>query len=207
MEKLVDALVVNETFFFRELEPLKLLVNHFIEPSIKAGRRPRIWSAACATGEEPLTLAMLLADRGLLSSVELIASDISQKVLDKARAGTFSRRALRDVVVPGLARKYLREEPDAIRVDPALVKAIDWRRINLCQPAEVQALGTMDVVLCRNVLIYFRDETVIRVLDVLAQALKPQGALFVGVSESLMRFGTQFECEERESVFFYRKTR
>jgi chemotaxis protein methyltransferase CheR len=86
-----------------------------------------------------------------------------------------------------------------------LLDAIAWRRVNLCAPEETQAIGECDVILCRNVLIYFRDDTVVRVIESLASQLKPDGALFVGVSESLLRFGTALACEETEQVFYYRK--
>jgi chemotaxis protein methyltransferase CheR len=205
LDELVVHLVVNETYFFRELEALKVIVSHFLQPLVSAGRRPRVWSAACATGEEPLTLAMLLARAGLLSQVDIVASDISQRVLDSARSGTFSRRSLRHGVDVELANRWLREENDRLRVASELLEAIDWRRINLCEPSETAAVGVCDIVLCRNVLIYFRDDTVVRVIEGLASRLKQDGVLFVGVSESLLRFGTALACEEVDEVFFYRK--
>lgn len=204
-DDLVMQLVVNETYFFRELEPLRLILSRFVQPLVLAGSRPRIWSAACATGEEPLTLAMLLARAGLLSKVDLVASDISQRVLDVARAGNFSRRSLRHMVEPDLAQRWLREEGGKLRIDAQLIRAIDWRRVNLCEPEQVAAMGACDVILCRNVLIYFQEQTVVDVIERLASRLKPEGALFVGVSESLLRFGTALVCEEADQVFFYRR--
>jgi chemotaxis protein methyltransferase CheR len=203
---LVEHLVVQETFFFRELEPLQRMVNRFIEPLVRAGVRPRIWSAACATGEEPLTLAMLLADAGLLSSVELIASDISQRALERAQKCRFSKRALRGTNDLPTAARWIREEAGQLWVAPELCRAIDWRRLNLCDSAETRAIGACDLILCRNVLIYFRDETVARVIGHLGQSLRPGGVLLVGVSESLLRFGTSLACEEADRVFYYRRT-
>ena len=204
-DELVAHLVVNETYFFRELEPLRLIVDRFVRPLVKAGQRPRIWSAACSTGEEPLTLAMLLAEAGLLASVELLATDISSRALAKAQSGLFSRRSLRHVVAPELAQRWLSEQGSQLRVAPELVDAIAWRRLNLCAPAETAAVGDWDVILCRNVLIYFRDETVAQVIQGLASQLRPGGALLVGVSESLLRFGTALACEELDQVFYYRR--
>jgi chemotaxis protein methyltransferase CheR len=206
LDELVAHLVVNETYFFREVDALRLVVTRFVLPAVRSGRRPRIWSAACATGEEPLTLAMLLAREGLLADVELIASDISERALASARAGSFSRRSLRHSVDPELANRWLHEENGRLRVAPELVDAVDWRRINLCEPAETVGVGTCDVVLCRNVLIYFRDETVVRVLEGLSSRLRSDGVLFVGVSESLLRFGTVLACEELDGVFYYRRS-
>ena len=90
-------------------------------------------------------------------------------------------------------------------MDPELVEAIDWRRRNLCVPEELADIGACDVVLCRNVLIYFREDTVVRVVEQLTSRLKPDGVLLVGVAESLLRFGTALACEEMNQVFFYRK--
>lgn len=204
-ERLIDALVVNETFFFRELQPLLVLVNRLVAPLVAKGRRPRIWSAACSTGEEPLTLAMLLADAGLLDKVEVVASDISTRVLERARAGRFSRRSLREVVEPRLVARWLKQDGNSVTIDSALCEAITWQQINLCEPESLPGPGTFDFILCRNVLIYFSDSTAARVIEGLTRALKPDGALFVGVSESLLRFGSSLVCEEIDQAFLYRK--
>jgi chemotaxis protein methyltransferase CheR len=205
-DTLLDALVVNETYFFREFDQLTTLVDELVAPAARAGARPRVWSAACSTGEEPLTLAMLLAERGLLDRVDLVASDVSRRALAAARGGEFKPRALRQGAPEPLARRWLEGPPGGpYRAPPALVAAVDWRRINLADPAQVASVGPCDVIACRNVLIYFRDATVRRVVDSLASALKPGGALFVGVSESLLRLGVGLRCEERKGVFYYRK--
>ncbi|HTV21156.1 MAG TPA: protein-glutamate O-methyltransferase CheR [Polyangiaceae bacterium] len=206
-EALVNALVVNETFFFRELTPLTVMVTDFVAPRVRAGERPRIWCAACATGEEPLTLAMLLAEQGLLDRVELVASDISSSALARARSGEFSRRSLRHVPVPQLAEKWLTLHERHVSVAPALLQSIRWQQLNLIDAAAIEALGPMDWILCRNVLIYFRDETVARVVSLLSRQLRAGGALLVGVSESLLRFNAGLNCEEHGGVFTYRKAK
>jgi chemotaxis protein methyltransferase CheR len=202
---LVNALVVNETFFFREFTPLSVMVADFVAPLVRAGGRPRIWCAACSTGEEPLTLAMLLAQHGLLGEVELIASDISSNVLAKARSGEFGRRSLRQMPAPELASRWLTVGERSITIDRSLLEFIRWKQLNLIDAAAIAALGRLDWILCRNVLIYFRDETAARVVNTMAQQLRPGGVLLVGVSESLMRFGTALSCEEHAGVFSYRK--
>lgn len=205
MDALVDALVVGETYFFRELPPLRLVADLAAE-RVAAGGRPRIWSAACATGEEPLTLAMLLHERGVLAEVELVASDISVRALERARAGRHGVRSLREGAPEALAARYLRRDPDGmVHVAAELRESVAWRRVNLLDADQVRAAGPADVVLCRNVLIYFSDETAVRVVTNLADALRPGGVLLVGVSESLLRFGTRLACEEHGSVFLYRK--
>lgn len=202
---LVNALVVHETFFFREFTPLSVMVTDFVAPRVRAGARPRIWCAACSTGEEPLTLAMLLAEHGLLEQVEIVASDISNNALARARSGEYSRRSLRHVPAPQLADRWLRVGERSIAVEPALVEAIRWKQFNLVDAEAFAALDPFDWILCRNVLIYFRDTTAARVVELLSQRLRPGGALLVGVSESLMRFGTGLSCEEHAGVFSYRK--
>jgi chemotaxis protein methyltransferase CheR len=204
---LVNALVVNETFFFREFTPLSVMVTDFVAPLVREGERPRIWCAACSTGEEPLTLAMLLDQHGLLGKVDLIATDISTSVLAKARSGEFGRRSLRHVPAPELAARWLTVGERSVTIDRALLEHIRWKQLNLIDAAAIAALGPLDWILCRNVLIYFRDQTAARVVNTMAEQLRPGGVLLVGVSESLMRFGTALSCEERAGVFSYRKAR
>lgn len=204
---LVNALVVNETFFFREFTPLSVLVSEFVAPLVQGGERPRIWCAASSTGEEPLTLAMLLSQHGLLGKVELIASDISSHALARARSGEYSRRSLRQVPAPALVSRWLTVSERSVTIDPTLVESVDWRQLNLMDDGAIGALGPLDWILCRNVLIYFKDTTAARVVNVMSQQLRPGGVLLVGVSESLMRFSTTLACEERSGVFTYRKGR
>jgi chemotaxis protein methyltransferase CheR len=206
LESLVEHLVVQETYLFREAEQLRALVTHFIAPRARSGETLRVWSAACATGEEPLSLAILLAQQACLDKVELVASDISARALERARTGRFARRSLR-AVGPAVAYAPWLEScgEGVMKASARLVDRISWRRLNLLDGDAIEALGRFDVILCRNVLIYFADATTVRVLERLSQALRPQGVLAVSVTESLLRFGTALACEEREGVFFYRK--
>jgi chemotaxis protein methyltransferase CheR len=205
LDRLVERLVVQETYFFREVAPLRLVV-HEIVPEMARERRPvRIWSAACATGEEPYTLAMMLEDAGYLRNVELVASDISAKALAKARTGVYGGRSLRFFGERSMPRQLLRDGHGGARVHENLARSIRWCQVNLLDESAVRDLGTFDVVVCRNVLIYFADCTVSRVAEHLRRALRPGGLLLLGASESLLRFGTSFVCEERSGCFYYRK--
>jgi chemotaxis protein methyltransferase CheR len=204
LDTLVEALVVHETYFFREADALRVAVREYVAPAVRAAGSARVWCAACATGEEPLTLAMLLDDAGLLPAVELVASDVSASAVARAQRGEFFRRALR--ALPPESRRHLTVEDDRGVVRPELVAAVRWRRVNLIEPAAVAALGAFDLVLCRNVLIYFSEATVGAVVGSLAHALRPEGRLLVGVSESLLRLGTLLRCEERGGVFAYRRS-
>lgn len=204
---LIQALCVHETYFFRELPPLQHLVDAPLAELVRTKGSARVWSAACATGEEPLTMAMLLHDQGLLDSVEILATDISETAIARARSGRHGRRALRTGHPPDLARKYLVADEAGVTVTSVLREKISFRTMNLLDNPGIDQLGLFDVILCRNVLIYFRDEIINRVLDRLTRSLAPGGILSVGVSESLLRFGTALACEERSGAFFYRSLR
>ena len=125
----------------------------------------------------------------------------------RARSGVHARRSLREGYPPDLAAKYLQLAEDGIRVAPQISAAVRFQHLNLLDAAAVQDLGLFDLILCRNVLIYFRDARTQQVLKHLTAALQPGGVLVVGVSESLLRFGTALVCEERAGSFFYRKVR
>ena len=205
LKRLVEALVVHETYFFRELPPLRYLAEHFL-PSIIAKRgRARVWSAACATGEEPYTIAMLLDRQNLLDKVEILATDISEAAIRTARSGRHGRRSLRDGCPQDLAQRYLDTTASSIVVAPRIRDAVQFSTMNLF--TDTSRIGTCDVILCRNVLIYFRDEQIAGLIQRLTKHLAPDGLLAVGVSESLLRFGTALTCEEREGAFFYRVNR
>jgi chemotaxis protein methyltransferase CheR len=203
LDSLIDSLLVHETYFFREALALEVLADE-VALWVRQGNRVRVWCAACSTGEEPLTLAMMLQERGVLESVSLVASDISQRALDRAQRGEHNLRSLR-ALPPGIEGRFMSVVEGRPRVRPELTAAVDWRRLNLVDEQAVAALGPFDAILCRNVLIYFQDDTARRVVDALTRALVPGGLLLVGTSESLLRFGTALQCEERRGAFFYSK--
>jgi|HubBroStandDraft_2_1064218.scaffolds.fasta_scaffold33211_2 chemotaxis protein methyltransferase CheR len=203
-DALTDSLVVNETYFFREVGPLHVVCDDVLRAAIDRGARPRVWCAASSTGEEPLTLAMLLAERGLLGHVEIIASDISPRALARAKEGVYGGRSLRAISNDAQAR-WFDESGEKALVRREVRDAINWRRINLMDRAAIGAIGAFDVILCRNVLIYFSETSVRHVAETLAMALREGGRLLVGASESLLRFGTLLVCEERGGSFFYKK--
>lgn len=205
MKQLVETLVINETYFFREWPAIETLVESYLKPMCASGKKPRIWSAACATGEEPLSLAMLLEDKGLLNQVQIIASDISENALKKAHSCVFSKRAVRQVPQQGLLEKFIRFEENHYTVSTQLRDSITWQQVNILDEANYPSLESFDVILCRNLLIYFSDQTVKQVLEQLARKLSPDGILMVGISESLLRFGGPFIGEEQGGSFFYKK--
>ncbi|NOK13375.1 CheR family methyltransferase [Corallococcus exercitus] len=204
LDGLVEALLVHETYFFRESQAMEVLVDELLVPAVKAGRKPRVWCAACATGEEPLTLAMMLDSRGVLGDVSILATDLSARALERARTGEHNLRCMR-ALPPGVVGRWLDVVDGRPRVRPDLVARVEWRQLNLVDTAGYPEPGSCEAILCRNVLIYFQDDTARRVVEGLTGALRPGGHLLVGTSESLMRFGTALRCEERRGAFFYCK--
>lgn len=213
-DALADALVVGETYFFRELEALRAGVAHALLPAIAKRGRARVWSAACATGEEPVSLALLLDETGIRDRTEIVATDVSARALGKAREGIYSHRSLRALppnrpgagftdVLRILADRTIVRDGMRANVARAVTDGIDYKQVNLLDDAAVAALGTFDLVLCRNVLIYFSDTTVKRVVSSLSRALGDDARLIIGASESLLRFGTMLRCEERGGAFLY----
>ncbi len=205
LQNLVENLVVHETYFFREPYPLLVLVEAIIPEMLRTRSRVRLWSAACATGEEPYTMAMLLARAGLGDQVEIVASDISAAAIGRARAGVYGPRSMRRMHDDERFRGCLDVVDGKVRVPESVRARVRWKQVNLIDAAAVRNERSFDVVLCRNVLIYFADATVKRIAKTLSDVLIPGGVLVVGTAESLLRFATSFVCEERGGAFFYRK--
>jgi chemotaxis protein methyltransferase CheR len=210
---LADHLAVGETYFFRETPPLEALIDAEILPRLQRGQPSlRLWSAGCATGEEPLTVAMLLAERRCLDRVVVHATDVSPAALARARTGRYPANSLRLPALPECARRFISRLPDgALEVAPELRAQIRWQTLNLLDTAGVRALGVFDVILCRNVIIYFSERATRQLVSALTEALNPGGVLAVGVSESLHRFSAAgcppLSCEEHQGAFYYRKPR
>lgn len=204
MKRLVEALLVQETYLFRELRSLEVAIDHAVVPVIRRGGRARIWSAACASGEEPFSLAVLLAERQLLDRCEIVGSDVSEAALERARRGRYRSRSLRSEGLD-LAARWLRREGDEIVVPQRLIDAVELRKVNLCNPAEVAAQGAFDLIVCRYVLIYFSEPTVVAVVASLVNQLQAAGTLVVGISESLLRFSSRLVGEELSGAFLYRR--
>jgi chemotaxis protein methyltransferase CheR len=205
---LVDRLAVPETYFWRQPDQV-LAVARVLAPRHFAQRPTtpfRIWSAACCTGEEPLSIAIALAEAGLLDRhpFEIFASDASVAMLDRARQGLYSERSFR-ALAPELRARYFRHEPGGWRVDPALHGRVQWAVANIVDRDDVASLAAVDVVFCRNVLIYFADETVAQVARAFAEAMPDHAYLCLGASESLTRTSTAFDLVEVDGAFMYTK--
>jgi chemotaxis protein methyltransferase CheR len=203
----MDALSVTETYFWREIDQLRAVVDHLVPALAAAGGPVRIWSVPCATGEEPLTLAMLLEERGWFdrAPIEIHASDASAAALDKARAGRFRERSFR-TLPPALRDRYFTRDGDAWVVDPALHRRVrSWSVVNLLCDGDVVPQARVPIIVCRNVFIYFSSAAVARVVGAFARAMPPRAYLCVGASESLLKLQTPFALEEIGGSFVYVK--
>jgi chemotaxis protein methyltransferase CheR len=207
----IDALSVNETYFWREFDQVKALVDVILPSLVEQRRLPvRIWSVPCATGEEPLSLAMALNEAGWFGRVpiEIHASDASQAALTRARAGRYSGRAFRQLP-DALREKYF--QPDAERAQWTVVpdvhrRVTSWTRVNVVRREELAAMGPCDVIFCRNLFIYFNTATVSQVVDAFAGLLSSPGYLCVGAAESLLRLTTKFDLRDIAGAYVYVKS-
>lgn len=184
MVKLIDLLTTNKTDFFREPAHFEYLLAKVV-PAIKAAHKPlRIWSAGCSTGEEPYTLSMLLKESlPERYDFRILATDICTRVVAAARTGEYSDEQLGDVSRERQARWFAKSSPGHAAVLPELRAPISFAHLNLM--ATWPMTGPFDVILCRNVMIYFDKPTVTRLVNRFHDLLAPGGHLFIGHSESL----------------------
>ena len=206
--RVMDALAVQETYFWREIDQIHAVVDHVVPRLIEElrGRPLRIWSVPCATGEEPLTLAMALEESGWFarSPIEIIGSDASRAAIEKAARGRYGARAFRNLT-PALRDKYFTQTGDQWVVAPELQRRVAYDVVNLVSPHEVARHAAAPIIFCRNVFIYFSDRSIRRTLDAFAQLMPERAYLCVGASESLLRLGSQFELAEIGGAFMYVK--
>jgi chemotaxis protein methyltransferase CheR len=186
----VEAMTTNESFFFRDGKPFEQF-RDFVLPRLlqarAATRSIRIWSAACSSGQEPYTLAMILAEeKARLAGwrVELVATDLSTEILQKAEAGLYTQFEVQRGLPIQLLVKYFKQQGDKWQVDPALRAMVQFRSFNLLD--DPAPFGRFDVVFCRNVLIYFDQPTKAKVLDRLARMLPSDGYLYLGGAETVL---------------------
>jgi len=206
--RVLDVLSIQETYFWREIDQLRAVIDHVVPECVRrlGGRPLRIWSVPCATGEEPLSLAMLLDEAGWFgrTPIELYGSDGSAAAIARARAGRYRERSFR-ALPPALRDRYFTREGDAWRVDPALHARVSWSVVNVVAEAHALALADVPIVLCRNLFIYFSDAAIRRTVEFFARTMPSPAHLCVGVSESLLNHTRDFELEEVGGAFMYVK--
>ena len=195
--QVVEAMTTNETFFFRD----KIPFEHFrdaIMPGILSTRAHRksirIWCAACSTGQEPYSLAMSLKELGAALAgwrIEILATDLSQEVLEKSKAGIYSQFEVQRGLPIQLLVKYFKQQGELWQINADIRAMVQQRQLNLLH--DFSQLGVFDVIFCRNVLIYFDQETKTNVFGRLARAIEPDGFLMLGAAETVVGLTEAFK--------------
>ena len=204
--KVMDALSVLETYFWRESDQFHALARHIV-PEIAAARPGaiRVWSVPCATGEEPLSIAMALEEAGAFDRypIEVHASDASGRALARAQERRFSERSFRQLPL-AWRDKYFTRDGTAWRVRDSLFNRVtSWTRVNLMDPVESAPMECSDVVFCRNLFIYFTPDSIRDVVSRFAVNMRKPGYLCVGSAESLLRLSTSFELRDIGGAYVY----
>jgi len=212
MQELANLLTTNETYMFREYEQLAAFADHCLpavlnRKAVLNDRTLRIWSAGCSSGEEPYTLAMIL--REVLTSpadwdIEILATDIDQNMLERARAARYDERSVR-FVPREYAGRHLERSVTGYTVHPDTARLVTVRHLNLHDRTAMRAMRHWDFIFCRNVLIYFDDLSRRSAVDHFYAALNPGGYIFLGHSESVGRITSAFKLEKADSFLVYVK--
>ena len=207
--QLLDRLAVPETYFWRQSEQFQTLAE-IVAPTHAAahpGQPLRIWSAACCTGEEPVSIAIALGEAGLLDpeKVRIIGTDASALMVQRARAASYGERSFRQLP-SALRERWFEPHGDRWRPVEHVRSAIQYAVANLARVEEVAPLAEVDVIFCRNVFIYFSDDAIRQAARTFAENIAPDGYLFLGAAESLTRLGVDFELAEVGGAFAYVRT-
>jgi chemotaxis protein methyltransferase CheR len=210
--RMVSHVTNNETYFFREPAQLKVFSTHVLRTlkerkSATGERRLRLLSAGCSTGEEPHTLAMLVYDSGQFFwgwAVEVVGLDVDEAALAKARRGVYFHNSFRGVAADVLERHFL-VEGSGRRVKDSVRRMVGLRLGNLVDAASFAALAPLDAIFCRNVLIYFSEASIRRVVELFYDALAPGGFLMLGHAESLSRVSDRFTPVRFPGAMVYEK--
>jgi chemotaxis protein methyltransferase CheR len=206
---IINAMTTNETLFFRDRQPFDHLKD-VILPKLVAARqgagRIRIWCAACSSGQEPYSIAMLAEEmrpqlRGL--KIEILATDISEKVIEQAKAGVYSQFEVQRGLPIRHLLKHFTQDGARWRINAAVAGSITFQTGNLLQP--FRQLGTFDVVLCRNVMIYFNEATKRDILRRMSEVVAPDGFLILGGAETVLGLSQDFAPHRSERSLYVRK--
>jgi chemotaxis protein methyltransferase CheR len=209
MDEAIDLVTINETYFFREAYQIRAYQEEIL-PALRATGQPRdrlhVWSAGCSTGEEVYTIAVATRESGVFSSknVRVFGSDISRRCVTHARRGVYGPSAFRSTS-PEVRKRYFVDRPDGAHVVDDLRAMCQFGHLNLTDVPRTSVVGRVDVIFCRNVLIYFDDVSRRRVIDMFYERLLPGGYLLLGHSESLLNVSTAFELVHLREDLVYRK--
>jgi chemotaxis protein methyltransferase CheR len=202
----VEAMTTNESFFFRDKIPFEHFRQFMLPNLLKARatqRRLRIWCAAASTGQEPYSLAMILKEMALQLAgwrIEIIATDLSNEVLEKARAGLYSQFEVQRGLPIQMLMKYFSQAGETWQISPEIKAMVQYRPLNLL--GDFTALGHFDIVFCRNVLIYFDQPTKVDVLERIARIVDSDGYLVLGAAETVVGLTEVFKPNsERRGIY------
>lgn len=200
LNEFLDRMTINVSEFWRNPSRWEAMEKKFIPEMLKDNGRIRIWSAACSTGEEPYTLAMIASELGALDRTSILATDLDSVVLQKAALGSYYERSIRDVPRAYLNKYFSKNDKEDYTIIDSLKKAITYKQQNLLHDTFDSGF---DIIVCRNVMIYFTEEAKDLLYKKFSGALRPGGLLFVGSTEQIFS-PTQYDFESVET-FFYRK--
>lgn len=206
LPRLFDAITTNETFFFRESQQFDVLCNEIVKRVTEKNsvKNIKIWSAACSTGEEPYTIAMIFKEKLSNIRLDIIASDISDSVLESAKKGVYSSYSIRNIP-PNYLSKYFNKNGESYILSSEIKRDVQFRNINLIDEKSTRTIKNVDVIFCRNVFIYFDDKAKKKVVSHLYDSLKQNGYLFIGTSESLHNITRAFVPVVINNVVVYQK--
>jgi len=199
LNEITEAMTTNESFFFRDTRPFdrfrKMMLPSLLEAR-KATKKIRIWCAACSTGQEPYSLAMCLREEAAKLEgwrVEILATDLSNEVLEKARTGIYSQFEVQRGLPIQFLVKYFEKIGEMWQIDSSIRAMVQYKTLNLLQP--MSSIGRFDIIFCRNVLIYFDQDLKATVLDSLSGIVPEDGYLVLGGAETVIGLST-----DRKSV-------
>ncbi|MFT4510467.1 CheR family methyltransferase [Caballeronia sp. 15711] len=211
IERLINAVTVNETYFYREDYQLRCMTNDLLADRLKhkaRGETIRIWSVPCSTGEEPFSIAIWLLENWRLVDqydIEIVGSDIDTTVMEKAHAGVFGKRALMRLT-DDLVRRYFEPQGAEIwKIIEELRQSVLFTPVNIVDPVETRQHGRFDIIFCRNVLIYFDDASRRVAAENLYENLMPGGFICLGHAESMSRISPLFSVRRFTDAIVYQK--
>ncbi len=211
LKVMIDIVTTNENYFYREKKQLDAFAEEILPELAERNakkKRLRIWSAGCSTGEEPYTLGILCSESGLFDStweVDIIGTDISQRVLTTARKAVFSQSSFRATEENKLNRYFSRNEDGKYAIDDSIRNMVHFGHLNLMDEKMMGLIRECDIIMCRNVIIYFDKNAKAKAVNSFFRKLVPGGYLLLGHSESLMNITTVFKLKHLTRVMVYQK--
>jgi len=203
---LFDTITINETYFFRHPQQIEVFSSIIVNELLRYKPIINVWSAACSSAEEPYSLVIALMEKyGANIPARILASDISQEILEKAKQGVYNSYSVRELS-DALKHKYFDIEKDTYKIKDFIKNKVVFRRINLIDDKDLNSVGKMDVIFLRNVLIYFNHESRQKVINkIYDDILNNNGYLFLGATESISRLNTKFKLVHFKQALAYKK--